>query len=110
MLLSLLRVDRAKSRNNGSQDGFPACERSSFCTFDNIIARLIKHLVRIRENMQMAEGGERHGLEVATKERTHGNMEMAELLERVEAIVAEVVSAEGLKVFHEIPVESFVTL
>lgn len=60
--------------------------------------------------MQMAEGGERHGLEVATKESTHGNIEMAKLLERVEAIVTEVLSVEALKVFHQIPVESFVTL
>ncbi|KOM36586.1 hypothetical protein LR48_Vigan02g273600 [Vigna angularis] len=75
--------------------------------FDNIIAGLIKLLVGIGENVKVAKGSERHGLEVATEESTGGKVEVAK---RVKSIVIKVVSVESLDVFHEVPVEVPVTL
>ncbi|WVY94190.1 hypothetical protein V8G54_033278 [Vigna mungo] len=75
--------------------------------FDKIIAGLIKLLVGIGENVKVTKGSERHGLEVATEERTGGKVEVAK---RVKSIVIKVVSVEGLDLFHELPVEVPVTL
>lgn len=66
--------------------------------FENVIARLIKLLGGIGKNMQMAKGGQRHGLQLTSDESTC-------LIERGEAIFPEVVTVVGVKVLQESPVE-----
>ncbi|KAK7358039.1 hypothetical protein VNO80_17338 [Phaseolus coccineus] len=106
MLLNLtnsepLRVDSAKQWI--SSMGFPqvigpasAWKSENKIQISNKQIRLIKLLVGIGENVEVAKGSQRHGVELASEESTGGKVEMAE---RVESMVIKVVSVEGHDVF-----------
>lgn len=63
-------MDATERRYSGSHYGLPTCYRSRLSTLDNIMARLVKLLFGIRENMEMAKAGQRHRLQLTPHKRT----------------------------------------